>query len=208
MIRVSQMMIIGTLIGFIATPLWAKESMNISLEKKNLSILTLQSVLERVEKNHPLLKGSRTEKIVASGKLLKAMGRFEPTFVNDYELERLAKNGGTTASAGFNDSFVEMRHPWGVKGFAGFRAGIGSVEVADLDINDSNQPLLGIMFPLLRGLITNPEHAELKKSNLAENKLNSKFSNHGRICTWERQHNIGIGSRLGSLWTNKRRRLK
>jgi len=166
--KVNQTTIIGMLIVFVATPLWAKEAMNISLERKNSNILTLQSVLERVEKGHPLLKGSRTEKIVASGKLLKAMGQFEPSIVNDYELERLAKNGGTTASVGFNDTFVEMRHPWGIKGFAGFRAGIGSVEVADLDINDSNQPLLGIMFPLLRGLITNPEHAELKKSSLAE----------------------------------------
>ncbi len=168
MVKVNWITTIGMAIVFFANPLWAKETMNISLEKTNSSILTLQSVLERVEKGHPLLKGSRTEKLVASGKLLKAMGQFEPSIVNDYELERLAKNGGTTASVGFNDTFVEMKHPWGIKGFAGFRAGIGSVEVADLDINDSNQPLLGIVFPLLRGLITNPEHAELKKSSLAE----------------------------------------
>lgn len=168
MTKVNLPTILGALMAFVATPLWAKETMNISLEKRNFPILTLQSVLERVEKSHPLLKGTRTEKIVASGKLLKAMGKFEPTLVNDYELERLAKNGGTTASVGFNDTFVEMEHPWGIKGFAGFRAGIGSVEVADLDINDSNQPLLGIIFPLLRGLITNPGSAELKKSSLAE----------------------------------------
>ena len=130
------------------------------------SVLTLKEVLTRVEQGHPLLQGSQTQKIVASGKLLKALGTFEPKLVNDWELERLAGSTGTT-SVGFNDTFLEFRHPWGVQGFAGFRAGIGDVKVADLDIDSSNQPLLGIVFPLLRGLVTNPAHAELKKSELA-----------------------------------------
>ena len=51
------------------------------------SILTLQSVLTRVEEVRPLLKGSQTEKMVANGKLLKALGVFEPTIVNEWELE-------------------------------------------------------------------------------------------------------------------------
>jgi len=61
-----------------------------------------------------------------------------------------------------------MKHKSGIRGFAGFRAGIGDVRVADLGIADSNQPLLGIAIPLLRGLNTNPAHAELKKTNLAD----------------------------------------
>ena len=132
-----------------------------------VSILTHSSVLARVEGNHPLLQSSQTQKTVAAGKLLKALGQFEPNFVNDWELERLVKDG-ETKSVGFNDTFVEMRHPWGVKGFAGFRVGLGDVEIADLSVKESNQPLLGIAFPILRGLMTNPEHAELKKSSLAE----------------------------------------
>ncbi len=131
------------------------------------SVLTLQAVLERVEASHPLLQGSQTQKMVARGKLLSALGKFEPKLVNDWELERLVKDGKTT-SVGFNDTFVEMRHPWGVKGFAGYRTGIGDVEVADLAINTTNQPLLGIALPLLRGFITNPDHAELQKSTLAD----------------------------------------
>ncbi|MGB0910824.1 MAG: TolC family protein [Nitrospirales bacterium] len=155
------------LMAFSVAPLWAQDITPPSTEVNSNSILTLQAVLTRVEQNHPLLRGSQTERIVASGKLLTALGKFEPNLVNDWELERLVKDGKTT-SVGFNDTLVELRHPWGVQGFAGFRTGIGDVEVADLGINTSNQPLLGIVLPLLRGFITNPARAELKKSSLAE----------------------------------------
>ena len=137
-----------------------------TLDSSPQPALTLKMVLSRVEEGHPLLRGTQTERQVASGKLLTALGQFEPNLVNDWELERLVKNGETT-SVGFNDTLIEMSHPWGIKGFAGFRAGIGDVEVADLGIKKSNQALLGIVFPLLRGFITNPAHAELQKSSLA-----------------------------------------
>ena len=130
-------------------------------------ILSVEKVLEMVEKGHPLLNGSRIEKMRAKGRLLKALGQFEPAFVNDWELERLVKDG-QTESVGFNDTFFQLRHPWGIKGFAGFRWGLGPVEIADLAVNETNQPLLGIALPLLRGFRTNPEHAELKKSRLAD----------------------------------------
>lgn len=165
--KVNQIAIVAALMVISVTTLWAEESAQMSLRKTPTSILTLQDVLNRVEEGHPLLRGSQTGEMVAQGKLLKALGQFEPKLVNDYELERLEKDG-STKSVGFNDTFVEMAHPWGIRGFAGFRAGIGDVRVADLDINSSNQPLLGIIFPLLRGLMTNPAHAELKKSSLAE----------------------------------------
>ena len=154
------------LMGFHVLPVGAEETATPSSQEPPRSVLTLNKVLAQVEQGHPLLQGTQTQKIVASGKLLKALGAFEPKLVNDWELERLAGNTDTT-SVGFNDTFVEFRHPWGVQGFAGFRAGMGNVKIADLAIDSSNQPLLGIVFPLLRGLVTNPAHAELKKSELA-----------------------------------------
>jgi len=159
------------LILALAVESFAKDAQKISLELESPSLLTLQTVLNRVEESHPLLKKSQTEKMLASGKLLKALGAFEPTLVNDWELERLAKQS-SNETIGFNDTYVEMKHKSGVKVFAGFRAGIGDVKVADLGINDSNQPLLGIAIPLLRGLNINPEHAELKKSHLADKQAN------------------------------------
>ncbi len=165
--RVYQIVITGLLVLDLGATSFAKDTTEISLNIEPSSILTLQSVLTRVEEGHPLLKGSQTEKMVANGKILEALGKFEPTIVNDWELERLAKQN-STESVGFNDTFVEMTHKSGVRGFAGFRAGIGDVSVADLGLGRSNQPLLGIAIPLLRGLNTNPAHADLKKSNLAE----------------------------------------
>lgn len=145
---------------------WAEETAAPSPESSH-STLTLESVFSKLESGHPLLMKSMAGKVLASGKLLKALGKFEPKLVNDWELERLVKDG-STKNVGFNDTFIELRHPWGIKGFAGFRAGIGDVEVADLGIDTTNQPLLGIVVPLLRGFITNPASGELKKSSLAD----------------------------------------
>ncbi len=92
--------------------------------------LTLDEVHAWVDRTHPLLQGSGTEKIVARGKLLKALGAFEPALVNDFELERLVKDG-VTKSVGFNDSFLDLRHPSGVRAIGGFRVGVGDIEIAD-----------------------------------------------------------------------------
>ncbi len=164
-------LIVFFLLVLFASPLGAKEETPIFPYESPNSLLTLQNVFERLEKEHPLLKRSQANITLARGRVLKALGKFDPNLVNDWELERLVKDG-STKNVGFNDTFVELRHPWGIKGFAGFRAGIGDVEVADLGINTTNTPLLGIVFPLLRGFITNPASGEIKKSSLAEEQAN------------------------------------
>lgn len=130
--------------------------------------LMLETVLNLVEAENPLLHGSRTEKVEAKGKILKALGAFEPVLVNDLELERLITEAGATVTAGFNDTFLRLRHPWGIQAIAGWRNGIGDVKVADLAVGEKNQVLLGIVLPLLRGLGMNPERATLEKSQLAD----------------------------------------
>jgi len=129
--------------------------------------LSLEEVLAWVDRSHPLLKGSGTEKIVARGRLLRALGAFEPTLVNDWELERLTQSG-QTVNVGFNDSFLDVRHPSGLKAIAGWRVGLGPVEFSDMQVGGNQQPVLGIHLPLLRGLMVNPENAELKRSGLAD----------------------------------------
>lgn len=129
--------------------------------------LTLEEVLAWVDRSHPLLKGAGTEKIVARGRLLRALGAFEPTLVNDWELERLVKSG-QSVSVGFNDSFLDVRHPSGARAIGGWRAGIGPVEIADLEVGKRQQPIMGFFMPLLRGLMVNPENAELQRSGLAD----------------------------------------
>src|SRR5688500_11733716 len=142
--------------------------------------LSLDEVLAWVDRAHPLLKGAGTEKIVAKGKLLRALGAFEPTLVNDMELERFIPSTGLqdTKTVGFNDTFLEARHPWGLRGSAGVREVInGPARIPDLGFNNgNNQVLLGGFIPLLRGLMMNPENAELQRSNLADPKADIQIA--------------------------------
>ena len=142
--------------------------------------LTLDEVLAWVDRAHPLLKGAGTEKIVAKGKMLRALGAFEPTLVNDTEMERFIPSSGPqdTKTVGFNDTLIEARHPWGFRGSAGIREVInGPAKIPDLAFNNgNNQVLLGGFIPLLRGLITNPENAELERSNLADPKADNQIA--------------------------------
>lgn len=142
--------------------------------------LSLDEVLAWVDRAHPLLKGAGTEKIVAKGKLLRALGAFEPILVNDMELERFIPSNGPQDSrtVGFNDTLIEARHPWGFRGSAGMREVInGPARIPDLGFNDGhNQVVLGGFIPLLRGLMMNPENAELQRSHLADPKADIQIA--------------------------------
>lgn len=134
--------------------------------------LSLDEVLAWVDRSHPLLKGAGTEKVVARGRMLKALGAFEPTLVNDSEIERFISSSDPTKSvqtAGFNDTFLDFRDPSGFKGMAGYRKVIGNARIPDLGFDGNREQILvGASMPLLRGLMVNPENAELQRSGLAD----------------------------------------
>ena len=134
--------------------------------------LSLDELHARIDRTHPLLKGAGAEKTIARGKMLKALGAFEPTLVNDTELERfISRNdpASGTQTVGYNDTLVEALHPSGFRGSAGFRQAIGEARIPDLSFGSGNQQvILGGYLPLLRGLMVNPERAELQRSELAD----------------------------------------
>lgn len=143
--------------------------------------LSLDEIQAWIDRSHPLLKGAGTEKVMARGKMLKALGAFEPHVVNDTELERFISSSDPNASTqtvGFNDTLVEARHPWGFKYSAGVREVInGPAKIPDLSINNGNgQVLLGGSFPLLKGLLMNPDNAELQRSELADPRADVKVA--------------------------------
>ncbi len=142
--------------------------------------LSINEILAWIDRAHPLLKGAGTEKLAARGKMLKALGAFEPTLINDTEIERFIPSSGPqeTRSVGFNDTLIEARHPWGFRGSAGIREVInGPARIPDLGFNNgNNQWLVGGFFPLLRGLMVNPENAELQRSELADPRAEVKIS--------------------------------
>lgn len=134
--------------------------------------LSLDELHAWIDRTHPLLKGAGTEKAMARGKMLKALGAFEPTLINDTEVERFISSSNPskgTQTVGFNDTLIEARHPWGFRGSAGVRQAIGDARIPDLSFGSGNQQvILGGFFPLLKGLMTNPENAELQRSELAD----------------------------------------
>lgn len=142
--------------------------------------LSVEEIHARIDRAHPLLRGAGTEKMMARGKMLKALGAFEPTLINDTELERFISSsnpGRGTQTAGFNDTLVEARHPLGFRYSAGVRQAIGDAKIPDLSFGGgNNQVLLGGFFPLLRGLMANPENAELQRSEFADPRAEVQIS--------------------------------
>jgi outer membrane protein TolC len=132
---------------------------------------TLDELHSRIDRAHPLLRGAGAEKTIARGKILRALGAFDPNLVNDTELERFvpgADPNRSTQTVGFNDTLVQALHPWGFRGSVGYRRSIGDAVIPDLAFGgQNNQLLLGGFLPLLRGLMNNPEQAELQRSELA-----------------------------------------
>ncbi len=132
--------------------------------------LSLGKIFAGIDSSHPLLQVVGVEKLVAKGRLLRALGAFEPSVANDIKLERFIKGTNQdTQTAGFNDTFLSVPHPSGVKGLAGIRQSIGNATSPDLGFNDDKQQvLLGAFIPLLRGFLVNPENAELERSQLGD----------------------------------------
>jgi len=141
---------------------------------------SLEELHSRIDRTHPLLRGAGAEKTIARGQMLKALGAFEPTLVNDTELERFissADPGKGTQTVGYNDTLVEALHPLGFRGSAGFRQAIGDARIPDLSFGNGNQQVvLGGFLPLLRGLMINPERAELQRSELAAPRAEIKIA--------------------------------
>ena len=132
--------------------------------------LSVEEIHAWIDRAHPLLRGAGTERTMARGKMLKALGAFEPTLINDTQVERFISSlnqAKGTQTVGFNDTLIEARTPWGFRYSAGVRQAIGDAKIPDLSFGNNNQVLLGGYLPLLRGLMVNPENAELQRSELA-----------------------------------------
>jgi outer membrane protein TolC len=142
--------------------------------------LTIGEVLARIELTHPLLRATGVERAQARAKILKALGAWEPTFKNKTEVDRyqswnfLALVNETTGA--YNESTLEVGHPWGFRLTGGIRNGFGD------RLNQSTHAFIandGILFwrnqqiiaggeaHLLRGLLMNDEFAEFQKAELA-----------------------------------------
>ncbi|HMS83641.1 MAG TPA: TolC family protein [Nitrospira sp.] len=142
--------------------------------------LSISEVLARIELTHPLLRATGVERMQARAKILKALGAWEPKFKNRTEVDRyqtwnfLAFVNETTG--GFNDSTLEMGHPWGFRIEGGIRNGFGDRTNQGAHAylpNDgllfwhNQQMIVGGEAHLLRGFMMNEEYADFQKAELA-----------------------------------------
>jgi outer membrane protein TolC len=144
--------------------------------------LTIDEVLARIELTHPLLQATGVERTKARAKILKALGAWEPTFKNITETERYQTWNVTVSpfapgvqTVGFNDSKIEVGHPYGFRVHGGLRNGYGDRTTLGtvgfipdlLAFYPQQQFLVGGSFKLLRGLMINDEAAEFQQAELA-----------------------------------------
>ena len=142
--------------------------------------LTISEVLARIELTHPLLRATGVERMQARAKILKALGAWEPTFKNRTEADRYQSWNFlafvNTTTGGFNDSLIQMGHPWGFSVNGGIRNGFGdrtNQGAHALLANDgllfwhNQQMIVGGEAHLLRGFMMNEEYADFQKAELA-----------------------------------------
>jgi outer membrane protein TolC len=141
--------------------------------------LTIGEVLARIELTHPLLRATGVERTQARAKILKALGAWEPTVKNITETARFQTwNFLSTIdenTGGFNDTKLEVGHPWGFRLHGGIRNGFGDAYTQHVHANipdallfyPQQQMVFGGSAHLLRGLIMNEENAEFQKAELA-----------------------------------------
>jgi outer membrane protein TolC len=141
--------------------------------------LTISEVLARIELTHPLLRAAGVERMQARAKILKALGAWEPTLKNITEAARFQTfNFLSTVdqnTGGFNDTKLEVGHPWGFRVAGGIRNGIGDARTLHIHaqipdvllLYPQQQMIFGGSGKLLRGLMVNDEYAEFQKAELA-----------------------------------------
>ena len=164
-----------------AEPVSASHAVSNSVQAQSTRTapLTIQEVLARIELTHPLLRAEGVERKQARAKILKALGAWEPTFKNNTEVDRYQVWNFLSvqheSTSGYNDSKLEVGHPWGFKVHGGIRNGFGdrqmhnfSAIIPDLHgYYNQQQFIVGGSFKLLRGFMINEEYAEFQKAELA-----------------------------------------
>jgi outer membrane protein TolC len=145
--------------------------------------LTISEVLARIELTHPLLRAKGAERAKARAKILKALGAWEPTFKNNTRYQRYNTWNLTTSptifdthNGAYNDTMLEVGHPWGFRVQGGLRNGMGDTGnqntiaiIPDLKgFYPQQQLIFGGSFHLLRGLVVNEENAQFQQAELAD----------------------------------------
>jgi outer membrane protein TolC len=175
------------LVALVLSPMTAlaepvSDSKTVQAQSTRTEPLTIGEVLARIELTHPLLRAMGAEREKARAKILKALGAWEPALKNYTQVERYNTWNLTTAfdipsqhTAAYDDSTIEVGHPWGFTVEGGLRSGFGDRGNSrisfppDLLLTYPNQHFyFGGNAHLLRGLIINEENARFQQAELSE----------------------------------------
>jgi outer membrane protein TolC len=158
------------------------DSRAVQAQSTRTAPLTIGEVLARIELTHPLLRGMGAERAKARAKILKALGAWEPTVKSYSQTERYNTWNLTTAfdipsqhTGGYNDSTIQVGHPWGFRVEGGLRSGYGdrgnnnriAFPSELLATYHTQHFYYGASFHLLRGLMVNEENAQFQQAELA-----------------------------------------
>lgn len=125
-------------------------------------ILTLNEVLQSVERHFPQLNAARAEQEAAQGEALSARGAFDP----------LLRVRGSGVAAGYYrsgrlDAVIEQPTPlWGTTLFAGYRLGLGSFPDYEgkQETNSGGELRAGVQIPLLRNGQSDRRRANIERA--------------------------------------------
>lgn len=128
--------------------------------------LSLEEVLESVDRSFPLLLAARIEFELAQGGLLEAAGAFDPVL----------SGGGSISPTGYYDRYTAelgIEQPtrlWGSRLFAGYRIGRGDFPayLGDRKTNESGEVVAGIDVPLLKDGYTDSIRTQRIASQIRE----------------------------------------
>lgn len=173
------------------------DSSAVQAQSTRTAPLTIEEVFARIELTHPLLRATGLERAQARAKVLKALGAWEPKVRNELEYDRYQSYNLTNVSgapnhlsAGYNDTFLKVGHPWGWEIFGGIRNVFGDHATLlgqnTLIQSDRNVQSPGVAIPqdfqlfypqqmgivggklnLLRGFMVNEEFAQFQQAELA-----------------------------------------
>ncbi len=127
-------------------------------------VLTLQEVLQSVEKSYPPLLAALQERQAAQGDLLTALGRFDTNFRARFDTDQIGFYDNERVDIGFEQATTRS----GASFFGGWRLGEGSFAPYDgkFDTRSLGEFRAGMRMPLLRDRAIDSRRADLQKADL------------------------------------------
>ncbi len=139
--------------------------------------LTLDTVLQLVENNHPKLRGTDIERQIATAKRIEKQGAFDPVFSasSDYLRFNSTSTRGKVGEGFQNEIDVEFLTRSGIKLFAASRYNIGNVKSPLSSTGDTGEYVVGIKVPLFRNFRVNEKSIGERQAFIGESQSDVNF---------------------------------